>query len=237
LRWVFFETVWKHAGEPGVKTFEKELNLLTWSVRKDPEWELTQSPLVSLEEKNKIVTERLKKLGCSDFFITQILSLVQSENLPRLNQIRFDYEEIMRAYRREIDVSLITKTPLAADVLEFYKRTIRLNFLNPKDNIIFTHQVDPEISHGYRVELGGQLFDFTWNKDQETMKQKLETINDKSRKEAQETFSMPLPDWDAALKVFDHEGLFESFKNTRPAQKVKLPQLMGGFEIYKLNHL
>jgi len=232
----FFENVWKQGGDIGVKTFESELNLLAWSIKKDEEWELTQSPLISVKDKHQIVTQRLKKLGCSEFFINQIVSLVESENLVRLNQIRYDFEEIMRAYRREIDVTLVTQTTLPEDVIEFYKRTIRLNFLNPKDNIIFTHHVDSSITHGFRVELGGQHFDFTWNSDQERMQRKFTELKEKFQAEAQETLNQPLPDWDAAIKVLDTEGKLDSplFKIPKPS-KVKLPDALGGYQIYKIN--
>jgi len=232
----FFESVWKHSGEVGVKTFESEINLLSWSVRKDDEWELAQSPLIPLSQKNKIVTDRLKKLGCTDFFISQILILVETENLARLTQIRYDYEEIMRAYRREIDVALVTKTTLPEEVLQFYKRSIRLNFLSPQDNIIFTHRVDPTISKGYKIELAGQLFDYTWNKDQEVMERKYKTRNDKLIAEAQAELNEPLPDYFAALKSLDPDGRFPDsvFQIPKP-RKIKLPELLGGFEVYKIN--
>jgi len=232
----FFENVWKNGGDIGVKTFESELNILVWSIRKDEEWELIQSPLVSLQEKNQIVTSRLKKLGCSEYFVTQILSLVQNDNLSRLNQIRYDFEEIMRAYRREIDVTLVTKTSLPEDVLEYYKRTIRLNYLSPKDNIIFTHHVDPSITHGYRIELGGQIFDFTWNADKQKMQNKFTEISQKYHAEVLENINQPIPDWDAAIKVLDPESKFDSplFKVAKPS-KIKLPEALGGHQVYKIH--
>jgi len=232
----FFESVWKHSGEVGVKTFESEINLLSWSVRKDEEWELAQSPLIPLTEKNKIVTNRIKKLGLTDFFISQILILAETENLSRLNQIRYDYGEIMRAYRREIDVTLVTKTTLPEEVLEFYKRTIRLNFLTPQDNIIFTHRVDPTITKGYKIELAGQHFDYTWNKDMEAMERKYRAKNDKLMVESQATLNEPLPDYESALKVFDPDGKFPNsvFQIPKP-KKIKLPELLGGIEVYKFN--
>jgi len=230
----FFKNVWKHSGDVGVKTFESELNLLTWSVKKDSAWELTRSPLISLEKKNQIVTDRIKKLGCSDFFVSQILTLVKSENLFRLNQIRFDFEEIMRAFRREIDVTLITKSTLSAEDLEFYKRSIRSNYLSPQDNIIFKHQVDPSITKGYKIELSGQLLDYTWNRDQENQERKFKAKTARALSVAQQTY--PEPDFEAASKILDPEGRFNTplFKVPKPA-KIKLPEFLGGHEISKVN--
>jgi F0F1-type ATP synthase delta subunit len=233
----FFESVYEKEGDVGVKTFEKQLNLLSWSVRNDPDWELTRSPLISVEQKSRLVQERLKSLGCSKFFIDSILSLVKSEDITRLDQIRYDFEEIMRAYRREVDVILVTKTQLSEKDLEFYKKSVRLNFLSPKDNIIFNHQVDETITHGYRVTISGQEFDFTWNKDQaELAKKEQEEAAEESKNigELLEPKEINL-NWSAFLKELDATGsLYDPkiFEWKKP-EKIKLPAFLHGYEVYK----
>jgi len=103
-------------------------------------------------------------MGCSTFFIDIIYSLIEKQEIGRINQIRTDYEELMRAHRREVDVSLTTKSPLSEQELEFYKNSIKLDYLTPKDNVIFNHAVDPSIIEGYLVNISGVTHDYTWNK-------------------------------------------------------------------------
>jgi F0F1-type ATP synthase delta subunit len=234
----FFESVFEQEGDVGVKTFEKQLNLLSWSVRNDPDWELTRSPLITVDQKSQIVQDRLEALGCSEFFINSIVSLVQSEDITRLDQIRYDFEEIMRAYRREVDVTLVTKTELSEKDLEFYKKSVRLNFLSPKDNVIFNHQVDESISHGYRITISGQEFDFTWNKDQADFakKEQEEALEaTKHINELLEPREINL-DWGAFLKELDATGgLYDPkvFQFKKP-EKIKLPAFLNGYEVYKM---
>jgi len=234
----FFESVFELEGDIGVKTFEKQLNLLSWSVRNDPDWELTRSPLISTEQKSQLVQQRLQILGCSEFFIDSIVSLVQSEAITRLDQIRYDFEEIMRAYRREVDVILVTKSQLSEKDLEFYKKNIRLNFLSPKDNVIFNHQVDESITHGYRITISGQEFDFTWNKDQAELAKQEQAEALESTKHIHELLEPKEihVDWGAFLKELDATGAIydpKVFQFKKP-EKIKLPAFLNGYEVYKM---
>jgi len=161
----FFEKAYENGGDEGVKRFEKELDVLTWSVRKDADWEVvTRSPLVNKEWRNQLVHERLQSIGCSQFFINCILDLIDRRVISRLDQVRVDYEEIMRAYRREVDVTFVTGKSIQSSDLEYFKKSIKLNYLRPEDNVIFTHTVDPNIKKGYIVTIGQNTYDFTWNK-------------------------------------------------------------------------
>jgi len=50
----FFEMSYDHGGEEGVVNFERELDILTWTVRHDPFWPIaTTSPLLDFETKKK----------------------------------------------------------------------------------------------------------------------------------------------------------------------------------------
>jgi len=163
----FFEQAYAHGGDEAVKIFEKELNLLTWNVRTNKIWEVqTRSPLIPPEDAKMLVALRLIAMNLDDdLFAKSILGLAQDPSLiSRLNQIRADYEEIMRAYRREIDVTFTTKEAIPPEHLEFYKKTIKLNFLQPEDNMIFNHSVNPSITKGYTVTVGTNTFEITWDK-------------------------------------------------------------------------
>jgi len=161
----FYESAYKQGGDDAVKQFEHELNVLTWNVRGNDLWTIeTGSPLFPVEERIKIATARLtSEKKFSEYFISCIVGLIQSNGISRLEQIRSDFEEIMRAHRREIDIVFITKEPLTPELLEYYKKSIKLNFLRPEDNMIFTHTVDPSIINGYRIAKDGKTIDFAWN--------------------------------------------------------------------------
>jgi len=161
----FYVTAYKQGGDEAVKQFEHELNVLTWKVRGNDLWKIeTGSPLFPVEERIKIATARLtSEKKFSEYFVSCIAGLIKLNGISRLEQIRSDYEEIMRAHRREIDIVLITKEPLTPELLEFYKKSIKLNFLRPEDNMIFTHTIDPSIINGYRITKGGKIIDFAWN--------------------------------------------------------------------------
>jgi len=212
----FFEQAYANGGDEGVKTFEKELNLLTWSVRGNRVWEVqTRSPLIPPEDTRMLVALRLIALNCDDdLFAKSILGLAQNPSLiARLNQIRVDYEEIMRAYRREVDVTFTTKEAISPEHLEFFKKTIKLNFLQPEDNMIFNHSVDPSIKKGYTVTIGTNTFDITWDKaialEQERVRE------ERLKKEAAL----------AAIRTRPFEfNLRQALKNTPPEYAEFIPQ-------------
>jgi len=155
-------------GPKTVSTFEKELNVLTWSVRGDTKWEVeTQSPFFDLEHKQNAVRTKCKELGLSPFFAERIVELLRGEDVGRLEQIRTDYEEIMRAFRKERDVTLVTKQPLSPQEAEFYRKTIRASYLTPEDVMVFQHQVDETILAGMKVIIDKVEYDLTWNNPRE----------------------------------------------------------------------
>jgi len=130
---LLFENAYKDGGDSLVKRVEKEINVVAWSVRKDTEWEIvTKTPFFSPKEREEFVTERLKSLGCSQWFTNIILELIEKKDINKLDQIRVDYEEIMRAYRKEVDVILVTKTPLSSELLDYYKKKYPLKLLKTR---------------------------------------------------------------------------------------------------------
>jgi len=152
-------------GDEAVKQFEKELNVLTWSVRKDVSWVVdTTTPIINNSTRSILVEKRILRLGCSKFFASCILNIMKRDGLKRLNQLRLDYEEIMRDYRREIDVLFVTAKKLSNEELEYYKKNLKLNYLKPEDNMIFSTFVDPKIKYGFVVTVAGDTYDFTWDK-------------------------------------------------------------------------
>jgi len=163
----FFEEAYRHGGDSAVRNFETELNFFVWKIRKDAgRWDVeTKSPLIPLEARSALVEKRISSLGLSPFFSKCILTLLERKEISRLNQIRTDYEEIMQVYRREIEVVFTTGKKLPQSELDFYQKTLKLNFLKPSDNMIFTHSIDPTIKRGYTATVAGVLHNFAWNND------------------------------------------------------------------------
>lgn len=164
----FFEVAFEREGEAGVTRLEKELAVLSWAVGRESKWDIeTTTPFFPLEWKRTQVTKRIQGLGLSPLLVDLVMRLVEAGEVRRLGQVRVDYEETMRAFRREVDVTLITGHPLSADQLALMQRSIQTDYLAPADNLIFTASVDPSVRGGYKVVIKGQEHDLTWNRAQD----------------------------------------------------------------------
>jgi len=159
----FFEKAFEHEGSAGVLRLEKELGVLDWTFSQDPLWKVqTTSPLFDLKWKRELISKRLAAQGLSPLVVDFVMQLVEDGEVRRLSQIRVDYDEIMRAFRRQVDVILTTAQPLTPDRLELLKRSFQNDYLSPKDNIIFAHVVDESLGGGYKVKIKGQEYDHSW---------------------------------------------------------------------------
>jgi len=137
----------------------------------------TPDAFIPVQEKVKRMNKYLVSLGCSTSFQSLMVPLLVNGSISRLEQIAVDFTEINRAHKREIDVSLITGKSLDSATIEFYKSSIALDFLDPRDNIIFTYSVDPTIQ-GYKVRVKNKTYDFTHNNDLRDVQQKLNAKSD-----------------------------------------------------------
>lgn len=163
----FFRESYQRGGDRIAKAFEVELNVLTWSVRDDADWDIaTTSPFVGLEDKEKFVRQKCEQLKLSPFFITRVINLLQSDDLSRLEQIRADYAEIMRIYRRERQVTLVTGPSVSQQEVDFLKTSVKQNYLQPAESMVFSHQVDPSILGGMKVIIDGTEHDHSWTQKQ-----------------------------------------------------------------------
>jgi len=160
----FFRESYKRGGARVAQAFELELNILTWSVRGDSDWDvITTSPFFSLEVKEKTVRDKCKDLKLSPFFTNRVIALLQSDiDITRLEQIRTDFEELMRSFRRERQVVLVTGKDLSKEETEFFKHSLRVSYLSEGDSMVFTHQVDSNIKGGLRVVIDGTIHDHSW---------------------------------------------------------------------------
>jgi len=160
----FFKDSYKRGGTRVAAAFEVELNVLTLSVRGDSDWDVvTTSPFFSFEQKEQAIRDKCKSLKLSPFFTNRIVSLLKTEpDITRLEQIRADYEELMRSFRRERQVVLVTGASLSPAELEFFKHSLKVNYLGSGDQMVFSHQVDPTITGGLRIVIDGNTYDHAW---------------------------------------------------------------------------
>jgi F0F1-type ATP synthase delta subunit len=187
----FFKESYKRGGMTVARSFEAELNIFTWSVREDPDWDVkTTSPFFSVDEKKGTIKQKCKSLGLTPFFTNRIANLVTEEvnNIDRLEQLRTDYEEIMQFLRKERKVTLITGTELAPSELEFLKDSIKVDYLKPDDILVFKHEVDSSILGGIKVLIEGQEVNRSWTKSA------VDEASSRLRDGAKSQFGVPPPD-------------------------------------------
>jgi len=155
-----FEAAYDVEGDVGVRRIEKELALLAWTMQDDGEWRVqTTSAFFDRDWKHELVRSRLAGAGwqCSALLVELVMSLVDNGEIRRLRQISDDFGELMRAYRKEVDVDVTTASSVTPAQLALIVRSVQSEFLAPDDNVIVTHSVDTSLLDGYRVRLrGGQ---------------------------------------------------------------------------------
>jgi len=163
-----WKRVFEAEGLEGLERTQKELDVFLWSVEGKKAWTtLLYTPDLILpreKKKNLVLQSQLEAIGASQTFIDNLTAIFNSKYIFRLEQVRDDFFTLVRAFKREVDVRLITAAPLDEPTKEFMKNTIALNYLDPQDNIIFSTDVDPSIKGGYKVLIKGMLHDLTTNK-------------------------------------------------------------------------
>jgi F0F1-type ATP synthase delta subunit len=172
-----FQQHYALGGLKAAERFGKELSVFVWSVEGKKSWSsLVNAPdqLLPRRIKHTHLEKHMFVLGMSPAFFKSMKALFDTKDIYRLNQILSDYETLVRAWKREVDVKLVTKAPLDVQTTEFLKNTVNLNFLEPEDIMIFSTEVDPTILDGYRVIIKGVVHDFTTNKAIEAEKAAVE---------------------------------------------------------------
>jgi len=214
-----WKTVATAEGGAGVNRTEMELMMLVAYLNheKGAAWrEIIRTPdvILPLDKKlNDLEQFLCKELGCTEIFFRLMAKVLVTGNMIRLEQILTDFQELNRAFRREVDVTLITGQPLDQSTLNFYKSTIALDFLDPKDNMLFSHEVDPKIS-GYKVVIDGKkIHDFTHNAD----------INDIARQTKKATQfnhkEVLFKDLEGVLSTSDIEKIWQTVQETQSKLK------------------
>ena len=127
-------------------------------------WQLeTLHPFFEIEVKRQMIMERVKGLGASTLFLKLVLNLLEIGHIRRLRQVQLDYTTLMKEFRREFSVQLITPVELTGEDLAYMKTCVQNDHLRPGDTMIFSHSADPSITSGFRVVINGVDADYTWN--------------------------------------------------------------------------
>jgi len=196
----FFREAYQRGGEKIARAFEAELNILTWSVRKDPDWGvLTTSPFYSLQDKEKTVRKKALELKLSPFFANRVVRLLNDQNdISRLEQLRTDFEEIMRFLRKERQVTLVTGKDLPPQEIDLLRESVKADYLRPEDTVVFSHQIDTSILGGYKVIIDGSETSHAWTNSD------ISEVTHKAREGALKQF--PVPGKKPELKRFPDIG-------------------------------
>jgi len=206
-----WRNVYEADGLAGLERTQKELDVFLWSVEGKKAWTsliYTPDVLIPREKKDALLLRQLEAIGASQTFIDNLTSIFHTKDIYRLEQIRDDFFTIVRAFKREVDVRIITPKAMDAATLEFMKSTVALNFLSPQDNMILATEVDPSIVSGYKVILKGMTHDFTSNKaieaaaakDQQKAAATISMINSYRSQLPPEFDSSAFAIWDEAAK-------------------------------------
>ena len=166
-------------GDKRAESLEKELVVLSWDLKEDDSWSVaTQSPFFDDETRATFVTEFVKDTGASDFAANVVNQLVIDGLVEMLPQIATDYEEIMRGHRKEVDIVFTTASPLSSSQVDYFKSTIKTDFLTPEDKPIFVHNVDPTLGGGYKVSVKGITSDYSWAGDISSTQRALDSVRE-----------------------------------------------------------
>lgn len=176
-----FDDAWRADGEKGILRVEKEIGTLAWLLEKGeggyvdkvmkgtmPEGlilttEFLASPFFPLDYKQELLAVLQKRMNVTPVLISFIETLIKKNEMEQFTEVASYYSQIMRAYRKEVDVVVTTSAPLDQATLDFYKANIRMNYLTPDMNAIYATEVDPSILGGYRIKIGTNTHDHTWN--------------------------------------------------------------------------
>jgi len=118
-------------GSEGLDRVQREFFVFLHFTKESQKWSnLVHTPdaFLPIEEKIKSMTSILNGLGCSDTFISLMIPLLKDGSISKLEQVTTDFNEINRAHRREVDVTLVTGKKLDETSLDFYKSSIALDF-------------------------------------------------------------------------------------------------------------
>eukprot|EP01126_Amoeba_proteus_P013541 TRINITY_DN1577_c0_g1_i5.p1 TRINITY_DN1577_c0_g1~~TRINITY_DN1577_c0_g1_i5.p1 ORF type:complete len:218 (-),score=34.71 TRINITY_DN1577_c0_g1_i5:122-775(-) len=161
---LLWETLYEIGGEEALNRFEKEMSVLVWSNRGNNEWDSlihTPDTFLPQEQKEEAIVEGLTAMGCSPLFIEIILELLHTPIIARLDQLRNDFAELNREFRREVEIVLTTGKELDFGTLDYYRSTLSQNYLRDGDKMVLVTNVDPNIINGYRVNVKGRVYDFS----------------------------------------------------------------------------
>jgi len=76
-----------------------------------------------------------------------------------------DYKDLMKAHRLEIDVAIVLPSVPNPDYFELLMAKIQNEYLTPNAKINLSIEVDETVIGGYKVRVGHNVYDNSWNAD------------------------------------------------------------------------
>ncbi len=113
-----------------------------------------ESPKIKLEDKTRLLSERLK--GVSPLALNLVRLLITKNGIGRIGGIADEYQRLLDSYRGIEPAEVITAVPL--DDNDIKKLTGNLSALVGKQ-VVLTSEVDSKIIGGVIARVGGKLLD------------------------------------------------------------------------------
>jgi len=76
-----------------------------------------------------------------------------------------DFKDLMKAHRKEMDVTLVLPKIPTVEYYELLLGKIMNEYLSTDTKMTLSIEVDPTISRGYKIRMGNKSVDNTWNSD------------------------------------------------------------------------
>jgi len=155
----YASALWQHANKIGaLEKVEQDLSNITTAMNNATFARFVKDPCISRKEKGAA----MEKAVASADETTRKLAGVLCEN-GRLNEITNvikDFSTLMRAHRKEIEVTITSAEALDSEDLTMVKDALT-NFKQAGESFIISEKVDPALLGGVIVQLGDKYVDLS----------------------------------------------------------------------------
>ncbi|XP_018645721.1 ATP synthase delta chain, putative [Schistosoma mansoni] len=140
---------------------EKDIQLIKNTLKKDVKLhEFCLDPSLQRATKINGIGQALDKLKVNEATKNLFVILAENGRLSKINSVIDKFEQIMTAYRGEVNCTVRTAKPLDK-TLENELRNALNGFLKPGEKLQLTLEIDPSIIGGMVVSIGDRFVDMS----------------------------------------------------------------------------
>lgn len=141
---------------------EKELDKIKTVLSKSSKLAtFLNDPLHKKEEKQKFVVSLLKEQNYSTHIINFFQIVAENGRLGLTSKIIQNFGSIMRAYRNEVPINIISATGLSGEQVDTIVQSIKTNFLKAHEVPKISTTIDQKLLGGMIVEVGDKTIDMS----------------------------------------------------------------------------